>query len=551
MVDNLLTAQSVWKDFATESVTEEIIEENIKEGVVVKKIYLSGREVGVDSVKIYGIVVHPKKMTDLPGLLVFGEIGKPIEEALLIKLAKKGYCVFSPDFGGKSEEEYFTLYPEIISYANYTESKDKLLEVKESARKTCWYEWGCVAKHALKYLKQNHALVGALGIKKGAEVLWHLAGTESLDAVVFAFGTGWHTYKGKFKFANQDATTFDEVYYKYLAGFEPQSYAQYVKAPALILSATNNDSYDFERTYDTYIRLDHCGYKAINCSVGTGDVLDYGSYRDIEIFLAKNLKQTEDFLPKELDFEVEENNGKIKITVTPDEQGLKNIEVYKAENVLNPTLLGWTKIADLGKEKVYEYEIKNTVNKLFFMVKAEYENGFTLSSGVIAKDVTTNLIARRVNMLFSNVKKVNKFFAYVSEDDEFVNSSIITEDIKGMRIEKGPMAIKGVYSETGLISYSLNNEDAKFDEHSILMLDLYSKEDNEIEIELIVNYKKENQTSYFFKKEVQGSNIWRDFRIEGVRLKTLEGKPLQSFDNVNAIILRFKDKYVINNVMWI
>ena len=54
-----------------------------------------------------------------------------------------------------------------------------------------------------------------------------------------------------------------------------------------------------------------------------------------------------------------------------------------------------------------------------------------------------------------------------------------------------------------------------------------------------------------FKKEIQGSNIWRDFRVEGVKLKTLEGKPLQSFDNINAIILRFKDKYVINNVMWI
>lgn len=550
MADNLLTAQSVWEDFVVSNLTEEIIEERVEGNIVVKRIYLLGREIEKERVKIYGIVAYAKNQKNLPGLLVLQEIDGPIEETFLIKMAKMGYYVFSPDLKGKSEGEH-TIYPDSISYANYEIAKNNLLSVPESVRETCWFEWGCVAKYALRYLKERCDKVGALGIRKGAETLWHLAGTEELETAIFAFGTGWHTYKGKFKFANVDATTFDEAHYKYLAGIEPQSYVQYVKAPVLILTATNSEDYDFERAYDTYIRLDNSSYKAINCSVGTGEILDYPCFRDIEIFLSKNLKGSEEVLPKELDFEVEEKDGKVKLTINPDLEGLENIEVYKAENILNPTLLGFTKIADLGKETSYEYEIKNKVDKIFFMVKAKYENGFTISSGVVAKDIETNLNVRKVNMLYSNVKKANKFFAYVSKEDDFVNANIITENIKGMETEKGPMAIKGIYSKTGLVSYSINNEIAKFDEHSILMFDLFSKEDNEIEIEIIVNFKKENQVSYFFKKEVIGSNIWRDFRVEALKFKTAEGKPLQSFENINVIILKLKEKYVVNNVMWI
>ena len=72
------------------------------------------------------------------------------------------------------------------------------------------------------------------------------------------------------------------------------------------------------------------------------------------------------------------------------------------------------------------------------------------------------------------------------------------------------------------------------------MFDLYTKEDNEVEVELITDALKPTKTSYYFRKTVQGSNIWRDFRIEGVKMKTAEGKALQSFDNVNVIILKFK-----------
>ena len=134
---------------------------------------------------------------------------------------------------------------------------------------------------------------------------------------------------------------------------------------------------------------------------------------------------------------------------------------------------------------------------------------------------------------------------------KYVSSHVMIRRPEDVSTEKGPMAIKGIYSETGLMSFSINNELASFDEHAILMFDLYSKDDNEIEIELIEDENKPTRTSYFFKREVQGSNIWRNFRVEGVKMKTVDGRTLKSFENVNVIILRFKEKYVINNVMWI
>ena len=88
MADNLLTAQSVWENFITTDITEEVIDQRVEENIVIKRVYVSGRKVGEESVKIYGIVSHPLNAQNLPGLLVFQEIDNPISDALLIEMVK-------------------------------------------------------------------------------------------------------------------------------------------------------------------------------------------------------------------------------------------------------------------------------------------------------------------------------------------------------------------------------------------------------------------------------------------------------------------------------
>ena len=90
----------------------------------------------------------------------------------------RGYSALMVDYRGEWENsEFFTKYPEDISYANTAKCGRTKDYVDDSADKTCWYEWVAVGLFAIKYLRERvqSDKIAVVGIRDGGEIAWKLA----------------------------------------------------------------------------------------------------------------------------------------------------------------------------------------------------------------------------------------------------------------------------------------------------------------------------------------------------------------------------------------
>ena len=55
-------------------------------------------------------------------------------------------------------------------------------------------------------------------------------------------------------------------------------------------------------------------------------------------------------LPNEMDISAAAEDGKIKVTVVPDEKDLVSVTVYAAENIVNPAHRTWLPVTALNAE---------------------------------------------------------------------------------------------------------------------------------------------------------------------------------------------------------
>ena len=295
MAGNILSPTAIWKDFSIPFVPSAEVIETIKdEKLTCTKLYIQGQSGGDFVTKIFATLVKPNKRGNLPAILLLQDFECGYDNKLVHSLVEQGYAVLSVDFAGQSDNEYFTVYPEALSYANYQTAKFNLCTVEKSADKTCWYEWTRVARYALKYLS-NQAFVSKVGGFASGEVataLWQVMGScEELACSTFVLNAGWRGYRGIYKFAGNVEPQFSDNMYKFIAGIEPQAYAMHIKSPILMLSATNSNQYDCDRACDTVARISDGVFSAVHYSVGFRERVSGEAFKVASIFFEEFLKR--------------------------------------------------------------------------------------------------------------------------------------------------------------------------------------------------------------------------------------------------------------------
>ena len=280
MASEILTPLSVWGSLKIEQTPQATtIGEYADGNVILERMRIDGQQVGDERVKIYAVLARNKKKDSQPAILILQKLSDGADESLATYFAKKGYCAFVVNVGGDDGvNTNFTLYPEELAYADYKRAKEQIDDIFcEDVTKTCWYQWGVTARYALKYLEAQPFVskIGAVGIDDSATVLWNMTATENFDSLAFIMNAGWRAYKGNFKFSGKVDEEFSDQKIKYLAGIEPQAYANHIKVPTLILGATNNKDFDIDRIHDTYARITSKVYSAISYTVGGINGVDY------------------------------------------------------------------------------------------------------------------------------------------------------------------------------------------------------------------------------------------------------------------------------------
>ena len=564
MTNEILTPISVWSNLVINEVpTAQTIGEYKEGAVTIERMRIDGNTCPDGQVKIYAVLARNKKKESQPAIFIVQKFTDGADETLAMDLARKGFVAFVVNVGGDDGvNTNFTLYPESVSYANYKNAKDLLDQaISGDVTKTCWYQWGTTVRYALEYLRSLPFVtkIGGLGISDSATVLWHMTATVDFDALAFIMNAGWRAYKGNFKFSGKVDEDFSDEKIRYLAAIEPQSYAQHIKAPTLIETATNSPDFDYERAHDTFARITSKVYSAINNTVGAISCVDYQAYQNVCQFFKTALSSKSSVdnlsLPDNPLIKCEEDDRKLTVTVSPDLKKLKSVSVFVSEGQLNPALRQWKKLTEYNEKEqsfVFEYLPSSKSEIAFCFAKVEYKNGFTVCSDTLSKKIekTQSSTFYKSKVVYSSREEnAESVFSPVDKSTKKPSGIELTDE-NGVFVKDGAMDIQGVTSKGGLLSFGIGLEQNRPKEDGILLLDAYVKDGGEIVVKLIADYfgdKKE----YYAYATVPGGEVWHNLKFSVNNFKTQEGMTIRSIDKIQAIEISSKSEYLINNVLWV
>jgi hypothetical protein len=560
MLGTILTPTAIWKNFTVkDNLSFNVITEEKVNGVIYTRFKLEGREVEDGKVNIYAELYRKASSKETPAVLLIEDFSIRDDKTLVKNLLKQGFSVLQIDIAGFSQgKENYTEYPASIEYANYELVKDNILHFEKSADKTCWFEWSAVIRYAIKFLKELPLItkVGVVGSGMVATALWQAVAIDyNVDCVVVALNSGWLGYRGSYKFGGGVETQLNDQLYKFIAGIDPQSYVSHLSCPTLLLSATNNQTFDCDRAYDTISRIEENIYSSVHYSQNQINKINQDAYTNMSLFLDKFLQEdAEIYLPGDCEIKCEIVDGELQICVNGDRKGLKSVTVYIAEQVENPALRSWRAVTAKKKgdgKYTTKYLPYNKSEMVVMFATLKYDSGFTTCTNIIAKKFNEEEIkvTYKNNIVFSSREEsLASLFTPANTIDSKVGIELFSKS--DVAKKKGPMGIIGITHESGILTFIPCRKKNHPEDNSIFMLDVYTKNPAQLVVTLTADYFG-NKTEYFARVDILGGDIWHNVKIEMNKFKTAEGRVLKGYADIEAITINADDEFLINNALWI
>ncbi len=556
MANKILTPVSLWSDFDDSlPLQETVISELRLDNVKVSEIYFSGRKAEEARVRIFATLFAPVGEGVHPALLLLSDPQKTVDVELARYFAKLGYVTLMVDLGGKDERANYTKYPESIAYANFDEMGTHYDRAEPTAKETCWYEWTAVARYAVSYLKSLSYVgkIGVIGIKDGGNVAITLLGTDDrLSCGTSLFGHGWHAYRGHYKFASDGDIEMDDERYRYLAGVDAHAYAKFAHAPFLLLTSTNHARSDFDRTFDTLARINpdmpSYGYGA----VGYVGILDDPSRVNLELFLARYLKDADICLPDPIDLKCEATDGKMTISISAQPNAV-SYEVFVAEGQLNPALRSWMPVLNKGMDEdgnaLFTAEYFSGSKELFAFARVKYENGFTLCSEVVCRKVDGNAYAFSDRVLYSGRNGEDGMTLRRPPEDDLVGGVFLSENAP-ISVRKGPLGIRGICSEYGLKTYRPSSDRYRAEAGVGIKFDVYAPLSTVITLRAYDDYLAQKEP-YVATVVVRGGELWQNFMLSTADFKKEDRRSPSSFAEIQVLSVDGEGEFLLNNLLWV
>ncbi len=565
-VRKILTPSAVWKDFKGDlPLKDSKVNEMTYDGISYSEVYFSGREINSSRVRVYGLYARPNPLPanrKIGALLIMPDFCDTINLEIVNHFAKMGYAVLMVDYRGDvGENTNHTIYPSEIEYANY--GKEDMFTVERTAKETCWYEWACVGKYAISYLKSRLEVdkIALLGIKQGANVGWQmLYNEERISCFVSLFGAGWQAYKGLFKSEGTDIKMDDERY-RWLGGVDAHVYAQYCNCPVLYLTATNSSEYDCERGVDTLSRLNEKIPCSFNYTPRLRQTIDKKSTDDIALFLKKHITKAGAasdrlYFPESpnVSLALGEDGRTVfaKVTVSEPDK-LKSITVYLSEGVYDPSKRNWCQMLSVKAKntpdcKYFKLPMGGGSNFAHAFAVADYKNGVSVSSRIVIKKFEENIPSTPASMLYSSKNGVD-CFTVCDEIGHSVGKIFFNEN-SGVELVECANGIVGVTSRYGLLSYRIVESRFNPNIRSIIKLDVYCEDYTVLNVSVVVT---ENgvQRDYATTLELKGSKVWQKVQIDLASLKSVERMGIKGFEDIIAVKIEAESRFAVNNLLLI
>lgn len=533
-----------------------VIREREREGVKLKEIYFSAREVGGKRPRGYGLLAQNGPSCSL--LVIIGDLAHGIEEDLMLSFARRGYSVLMFDYTGEEKgKAKYTFYPQEIEYANLAKAGKHLSCAEPDARATCYYEWTALSHFALSSalsLLPENVKVGLLGVGRGANIVWMQASFDDrVSACCTVFSAGWDAYRNKHKYGD-DGTLgeLDEERERWLAAISAEAYAKFVEAPMLYVTGSNSALTGMDRAFDTMARLPH-PETALCCVVPRiAEHIGEAGRKNIELFFDKFLKGKDIELPKRPQAAVSASDGKISMTVTCQKEDIHGVEVYISEGQLNPAARNWVgyKAEPEGEGFAARHEVTVSEGKLFAYANVRYKSGFTLSTKLLAADVRELGLQvppfRRLPIIYDSDMGRDTFTIFSPKAPSL--REVMFSDFE-IELKKGPGDILGVGCNIFRIAtYKVGDRRFAAQGEESFKFDVYSPSEQEL---LVYAYDLQEGHYHMCKVKLLGGGIWHPVEVNLQSLKSADGKSLKSWEGVSMIGFAAEAEFYLNNMLWI
>jgi len=545
-VNNIIyTPISLWADFTiTEDFKESYISEFSCDNITYKNLYFSGRKIDKEEVRIYATIAIPLKNNGKV-IVVSGEPSKFINVDVLTMFANMGYVVIMPDLYGLSEDNHFTIYPSVVSYANYSVCKNQLLKVETSVKETCWYEWASVIRYCIGFAKNvlKAERVGLYGIKTGADIAWTCI-DNNVDCFISLQGAGWQIFNSTRSYS--DPYTFTDEQRKFVAGIEAESYAPYVKCPVLFLAPTNSIIFDSELAMDTLARLSKKSY--CDFSPRMRYYLDSASLNSCKLFFEKHLcnKDINLYSSPEITISVKDDVTTFNVEYDTVED-IESLEFYFSTHVSEVFGRDWQL---LSKEILFKYTIDTSKisNSVSTFVRVKYKNGYTTSSPITTKSLPELKNKKLINVLYSGRSQTHTFACL--KPLSVMGQDFFKEKEVGVEIKQGAFGLYGAYCKSGLINYSIGASSPHLNSSFMIKFDFYSEKYNNFTVSLLTCEGEDGVLKeYKISNSVKGARVWNNFCESLVDFKDENGKSIKDFSSIYAITFYSDEEFLISNLL--
>lgn len=598
--EKIISALTLWREFdlthpLDASVLREVVD--AETGLSYSVVEYNGRATEDGKVRIFAYFARPAGNKRCPAILLLKEADKPLDVELMNYFVQKGYAVLMPDYSGNMqpapEQETVvkprglfakavtvveeteqpqeagerTVYPRSLSYANYGSARGMYDVEGMSAINTCWFEWTYVALYSLKFLRfrEDVGNIGTVGIRIGGEVAWKIMLSGDVACGVTVNAAGWLSAKGTNRFFDNAQGNSTDERHRYIAGVDSQSYAPFVKCPVLMLCALSDYEFDYDRAYETYARIgssSEVGGHAIVYSPDSGACIGQEGLTDMELFLEKNLKGREVFIPDSLNIQVKEADGKLVVDVAGDAEGIvKEMGICYAETAENIRSIyrEWQCVYKKNATDITDNKISHTIVPFkgapcaFVYAYAKYLNGFKVTSRILCKQFKNTAPNTDGNRMLFSGKDIDCFS--VAQHEDYSIASIFLETEAQPKLVSGYGGIMGAYSVGGIKTYKISSPEYVAKEGAMLKFDVYTKQTDTIVVDVEVATENGGVEHYFNPVIVKGGGKWKRIILEAMDFKSRSsGKPLEAFSLGRGLSFRVEHEdteYAITNILWL
>lgn len=517
---------TLWKDYDVSAlpINASPLSEKQENGKTVKPYYFDGFTTIDGRVRAFiNLLEHP----DAKGVVLYlpdAEISPkdPVAEALY----SYGYTVAELDYLGKTDNApRYTLYPRSLSGCN--KNGTTLFEVGETEQLSNWYIWTCIARRAIKFLKNKYDLpIFALGVGLGGTTAYKLS---AFDDGLTSCATLLNIIPNVQGQGNQMIN--------YRASLDNGAYATLGKIP--VYMAISSNAVDGSLDEMAELALSTASLKRFRIierafADGVNSV-----YPEVADFFAATAGAAP-LLPKvEVNASNSEGNLYFNININREENDGRKFkaELFVSFCIEESQYRNWMSIPiiSLSSDKyMAKANVCNDIKPVFAFANITDESGNTQSSNLLG------IIPKHLGI------KARAGVSHRKIYDGSMGKDGWTARLGGeVKQVKGPFDIEGVTSTTNsLITFKPGDPLFKVSPDIILQIMLCGAPQK---VSIIVREKK---NAYSCQVEIPDSDNWHKFSLSHMNFKGANGM-LLNWSNVSMFEITSKESFTVGSLLWV